>query len=54
MQTDEPVLVVTKSLYNEDNELVIMSQRKVLTDRFSYQSFIHTDTTRTGGDSVQG
>lgn len=34
-----PVLVITKSMYDTNNELIIMSERKVNTSRFSYVNF---------------
>jgi len=35
----DPVLVVSKYIYNDNNELVIMLQRKMRTDEFTYENF---------------
>ncbi|MEO2497294.1 GntR family transcriptional regulator [Enterococcus faecalis] len=40
---DEAALVVTKSLYNTNNELIIISERKILTSKLSYQNFIQKE-----------
>lgn len=40
---DESALVVTKSMYNINNELILMSERKILTSKFSYQNFVQKE-----------
>lgn len=40
---DESALVVTKSIYNTNNELIVMSERKILTSKFSYQNFVQKE-----------
>lgn len=36
----EPALTILKSAYNNNNELIILSKRKILTSKFDYQNFV--------------
>ncbi|WP_265455543.1 GntR family transcriptional regulator [Enterococcus sp. HY326] len=36
----EPALAIFKAGYNEDNEMIVLSERKILTSKFCYQNFV--------------